>query len=102
MVYKTSLKQHFLLKCLYKAMKMRVKNISICVLKVSILPLSTIFLLGFGTDPKVWYILFFILFCIINKNADTSIIAIIDQDCFQRLIQKHIIINYTDQYKLII
>jgi hypothetical protein len=53
-------------------------------------------------DPRVWYILFFILFGIINKNADTSIIAIIDQDCFQRLIQKHIIINYTDQYKLII
>jgi len=83
-------------------MKVRVKNISICVLKESILPLCTIFLLGFGTDPKVWYILFLVLFCIIIKNADTSIIAIIDQDCFQRLIQKHILINYADQDKLII
>jgi len=34
----------------------------ICVLVVSILPISTIFLFDFGNVPAVWYFLFFILF----------------------------------------
>jgi len=35
---------------------------SICVLRVSILPLSMIFLLDFWTVPTVWYFLFFYIF----------------------------------------
>jgi hypothetical protein len=34
--------------------------IGICVLELSILPLSTIFLLDFGTVSTAWYLLFFI------------------------------------------
>ena len=37
----------------------------ICVLGVSILPLPTMFLLGFGTVPVVWH---FILLCVILSN----------------------------------
>jgi hypothetical protein len=37
----------------------------ICVLGVSILPLSTSFLLCFGTVPVVWH---FILLCVILSN----------------------------------
>ena len=47
----------FLLKCLYQARKV---SRYVFVLRVSILILSTIFLLDFGTVSTMWYFLFFI------------------------------------------
>ena len=47
----------FLLKCLYQARKVRRY---VFVLRVSILILSTIFLLDFGTVSTMWYFLFFV------------------------------------------
>jgi hypothetical protein len=42
----------------------------ICVLQVSILPLSTILLLNFGTVPAVWYFYFyFFFFYSINRDC---------------------------------
>ena len=40
---------------------------SMCVLSVSIVPLSTVWLFDFGTISRVWYFLFFILLSNINK-----------------------------------
>jgi len=40
----------------------QVKSVVMCVLGVSVLSLSVIYLLDFETVPTVWYFLFFILF----------------------------------------
>ena len=45
---------HFLSKCLYQARE----RSCICMLGVSILPLSMILALDFETVPTVWYFLF--------------------------------------------
>jgi hypothetical protein len=57
--HKTSLyPPFFLLKCMYQAKK--IEQSRICVLVVSILPLSIICVLDFGSVPTVRYFLFFI------------------------------------------
>jgi hypothetical protein len=62
---------HFLLKCLYQVMKVS-GHVFVCwgertcifVLRVSILSLSTIFLLDFGTVLTAWKFICFSLYCI--------------------------------------
>ena len=67
----------YLLKCLYQARKVSMS--CICVLGVSIVSLSVIFLLDFGTVPTVWYILFFTL---LGKQLKRWIIRGIDFPSF--------------------
>jgi hypothetical protein len=47
---------HFLLKCLYQARK--VCSHVLCVLRISILPFTTILIFNFGIVPTLWYVLF--------------------------------------------
>ena len=59
----TSLARHFLWKCLYQGKW----GSFICVLGISILPLSTILIFDFGIVPTVWYFLSFILYMSVAK-----------------------------------
>ena len=56
--HKTSLTRHFSLKCLYQTRKV---SGHVFVLRVSILPLSTILILCFGIVPQVFVFVFPIL-----------------------------------------
>jgi len=49
---------HFLLKCLYQGRKV---SDHVFVLRVSIVPLSTVLIFDFRTILTVWYFLFFII-----------------------------------------
>jgi len=69
MFIKLVLPRHFLLKCLYQARKVgRYLCVTscICVLGLSILSVSTIFLLDFGIVPTMWSFFFFFFHFIIS------------------------------------
>ena len=67
-LHKTSLTPLYLSKCLYQ-LSQESEWSSICVLGVSILPLSTIFQLGFGNVPTALYFYFY-LYCKIRMKGD--------------------------------
>jgi uncharacterized membrane protein len=66
----TSLTPPLLLKSLYKARKVRGH---VFVLRVSILPLSTIFLLDYGTVPTVCYFVVFYFYDFIDPLISVSV-----------------------------